>query len=130
MKYDYILKSEKIYTLDDGLPMATWIAVKDKKIAEVGMDPFPEGEIIKDLGKNTIIPGLIDSHVHGGTTAVMLSNINLAQVTSIEETLELINEKCKTTDEDLVIASFFIQPQIREGRYPTRQELDKVSHEL
>jgi len=128
MKYDYILKSEKIYTLDDGLPMATWIAVKDKKIAEVGMDPFPEGEIIKDLGKNTIIPGLIDSHVHGGTTAVMLSNINLAQVTSIEETLELINEKCKTTDEDLVIASFFIQPQIREGRYPTRQELDKVSH--
>jgi hypothetical protein len=128
MNYDYVLTGKKIYTLDEAMPKADWAGVKGKKIVGVGKGPLPSGVKVLDLGESTVVPGLIDSHAHGGTTAVMCNGVNLIAAESIDEILSLIDERCRTTDEDLVFATFFIQPQIKEGRYPTRQELDKVSH--
>ncbi len=128
MNYDYILTGKAIYTLDEDHPAADWVAVKDKKIAKVGDGPIPEGCERKDFGDNIIIPGLIDSHVHAGQTAIMMGGVNLINAVTIEEVLNLIDERCKTTEDDLVFAPFFIVAQIEENRFPTRKELDAVSH--
>lgn len=127
MNCDYLLTSKKIYTLDEENPHADWIAVKDKKILEVGTGPLPAGCEIKDFGDSVVIPGIIDSHVHGCNTAVMLSGVSLMEAASVEEALALIEKRCETTEEDLVLAPFYIIPQIKEGRFPTRAELDAVS---
>ncbi|MCE2603989.1 hypothetical protein LH384_33420, partial [Pseudomonas aeruginosa] len=87
---------------------ADWVAVKDKKIAKVGDGPIPEGCERKDFGDNIIIPGLIDSHVHAGQTAIMMGGVNLINAVTIEEVLNLIDERCKTTEDDLVFAPFYI----------------------
>ncbi|MCL2580288.1 MAG: amidohydrolase family protein [Oscillospiraceae bacterium] len=128
MDCDYVLKGRKIYTLDDGKPQADWVAVKGEKIAFVGSGDVPAHCKILDLKDSVILPGLIDSHVHGGTTAVMCSGVNLVDAVEVSDILNRIEQRCAATEDDLVIASFFVMPQVKEGRYPTRQELDRVSH--
>lgn len=128
MDCNYVLKGKKIYTLDERKPTADWVIIKDKKIYKAGTGAVPEGYKVKDFEDNIIIPGIIDSHVHGCNTAVMLSGVSLMEADSIKDVLNLIEERCSTTDEELVLAPFFIVPQIKEGRFPTRKELDSVSH--
>ena len=128
MDCDFILKSKKIFTLDDALPEADWVAVKGKKILHVGKDAPPNNCKELDLGDSIVFPGLIDTHVHGGTTAVVNSGVNLMNATEIDEVLCKLEERCRETEDDLVFGSFFMQQQIKENRYPTRQELDKISH--
>lgn len=128
MNCDYILTGKKIYTLDSLKPNADWIAVKDKKILEVGTGEIPTGCEVKNFGDSIIIPGLIDSHVHAINTAVMMSGVNMMEATSVKAALELIEERCRTTDEELVLAPFYILEQIDERRFPNREELDAVSY--
>jgi len=126
--YDYILTADRIYTMDEAMPQADWVAIKDRKIVKVGLGEIPSGYEVKDFEKRIVLPGLIDSHVHGCNTAILLAGVNLMEATSVSEALELIEQRCKSTDEDIVFAPFFIIPQIKEGRFPTRKELDKVSN--
>ena len=128
MNYDYILKANTIYTMDDDAPKADWVAVKDGKIAKVGTGEVPAGEEVKDFGDNVVLPGLIDAHVHAYNTAVMYEAVNLIECKSIQEVLDLVEERCKTTSDDVVFAPNFIPWEIAEGRFPTIQELDSVSH--
>ena len=110
MNCDYILTGGKIYTLDEAKPEADWVAVKDGKILEVGVGPIPDACEIRSFGTHTILPGLIDSHVHGCNTAVMLSGVSLMEATSVAEALALIEERCRNTEEELVFAPFYIIP--------------------
>ena len=128
MNCDCVLTGKKIYTLDEKQPEADWIAVEGKKIVKVGSGPVPEGVPVKHFEGGTVIPGIIDSHVHAGNTAIMLSGVNLIDAVSLDEVLERIDERCRTTDEELVFAPFFIISQIKEGRFPNIAELDSVSH--
>ncbi|MCR5034000.1 MAG: amidohydrolase family protein, partial [Clostridia bacterium] len=128
MNYDYILRADTIYTMDDDAPKADWVAVRDGKIAKVGMGEIPEGEEVKDYGSNTILPGLIDTHVHAYNTAVMYEAVNLIECTTVQQVLDLVEKRCVETDEDLVLAWNYVVLQIEEARFPTIQELDAISH--
>lgn len=43
-----------------------WLLVKGGKIAQIGMGTAPDDEETVDAQGNTLIPGFIDVHVHGG----------------------------------------------------------------
>ena len=46
--------------IDDG-----WLRIVDGRVAAVGAEPAPDGpDTVIDLGGRTVIPGLIDAHVH------------------------------------------------------------------
>lgn len=128
MSFDYILTGKKIYTLNDSKENADWIAVKDGKIVEVGTGNVPGGCELKEFPEGIIIPGLIDSHVHAGNTAIMLSGVSMIDVTSVGQALKCIEERCLNTEDDIVFAPFFIPQQVKEQRFPNRKELDSVSH--
>jgi predicted amidohydrolase YtcJ len=66
---DAIYVNGNIYTVDDDFSVATALAVKDGKLVYVGNDAGAQayaaaGTEIVDLGGQTVIPGLIESHVH------------------------------------------------------------------
>src|SRR4051794_14920366 len=66
---DLILHHGKILTVDKAFSIAQAIAVKDGKILRVGSDAdvlASKGDKtqIIDLAGKTVLPGLIDSHVH------------------------------------------------------------------
>ena len=66
MKADQIIKNAKVFTADEGKPLASALVVKDGKFAyvgdEAGLADF-EGEVT-DLGGKFVMPGIVDSHIH------------------------------------------------------------------
>ncbi len=60
---DLLLHNGQILTLDAGHSIQSSIAISGTEILAVGVDVEGCAEVL-DLGGRTVIPGLIDSHVH------------------------------------------------------------------
>ncbi|AGF58781.1 hypothetical protein B0P06_002899 [Clostridium saccharoperbutylacetonicum] len=82
---DMILCNGKIVTVDDEFKIAEAVAIIGDTILAVGeneeMKLFegPQTEIINLQGK-TVIPGLIDSHLHASMCAKEINNLNISEV--------------------------------------------------
>ncbi|UCC62915.1 MAG: amidohydrolase, partial [Anaerolineae bacterium] len=79
---DLILRNAKIYTLDARNTVAQAVAVKDGRILAVGSDAEVEAlsgpaTAAVDLGGQTVIPGIFDSHNHLMEVGAKLSQIRL-----------------------------------------------------
>ncbi|MDP6430366.1 MAG: amidohydrolase family protein [Rhodospirillales bacterium] len=66
---DHLLVNGKVLTVDDEFAIAEAIAIKGEHIAAVGTDAeiralAGPGTKVTDVGGKTVIPGLIDNHVH------------------------------------------------------------------
>lgn len=83
---------------------------------------------IVDLHGKTVIPGLIDSHTHILWAATSELNGELFIPQSIEELLDYVRERTKELPEGQWIHLRNTYPtRLKEYRYPTIEELDKVS---
>jgi predicted amidohydrolase YtcJ len=90
------LYNAKVHTLDPGFPAATAIAVEGGKILAVGDDesilnlrsggaPGSKAEVaVYDAGGRTIIPGLIDAHIHLEHFAFGLQKVDCETATRAE----------------------------------------------
>ncbi|MDR1136478.1 MAG: amidohydrolase, partial [Clostridiales Family XIII bacterium] len=82
---DTIYMNGNIYTVDDDFSVVTAIAVKDGKILDVGSDKAITDDYqgtntkVVDLGGKTVIPGLIESHMHYQALGELLDNIDIFQ---------------------------------------------------
>jgi len=63
---DLVLKNGKIWTGDESIPWANWIAVTDGKISALGQESEnpPVGKKEIDLDGKLATPGFNDSHVY------------------------------------------------------------------
>ncbi len=130
MGYDLLLKNGNIITMDTTLPRTEWVGVKDGIIAATGnSEHVPESaKKIIDLKGKTVLPGLIDSHVHVMLSGLYLNAVNLENAKSIDEILRMMEEACKGQENDTwVFGVGLLVPNIKEGRFPTKWELDRVS---
>jgi predicted amidohydrolase YtcJ len=90
--YDLILHNGSIYTMDASQPQVSALALAGNRIAAVGQvqdlrpDLSPHGTVL-DLEGSTIVPGLIDSHLHFSGYSLRLSQVDLQEVPSLEEAL-------------------------------------------
>jgi len=129
---DLILYNANIYTLNKKKPKAQAIAIKDKKITAVGTNQ----EILKLKTKNTkiinlkgetVIPGLIDCHVHMSAFAHTLQQINLYNITSITQLQQKLKQAAaKKPQNTWIIARGFDHEKFKEKRLPTKFDLDKA----
>jgi predicted amidohydrolase YtcJ len=92
---DLVVRGARIYTVNPAQPTASAIAVKDGRILAVG-DRLEQhiGPATKVMEANgaTIIPGLIDSHVHLAGLGQGLEMLDLREANSIEEVLAMVRE--------------------------------------
>ncbi len=130
-QYDLVLKNGNVITMDKELNKAKWIAVKNHKIAAIGNDdssPQNAAKII-DLKGKTVLPGLSDCHSHVLSAGLYLSAVNMSEVRSIEQVLDIIERECRQRkDDSWVFCVNYVDQLIEEKRFPDRWELDKVSH--
>src|SRR3982074_1881463 len=128
---DTILLNGKIITLDGASSVAQAVAIHDGKILAVGSDADVRKRAdarttIINLGGRTVIPGLIDSHIHalraGLTYSVELSWIG---VPSLAKGLELIREAARNSRPGtwIKIGGGWTEMQFPEKRGPTVDEL-------
>jgi predicted amidohydrolase YtcJ len=72
---DLVLRNGKLITVDEQNSIYQAIAIRDGRILMVGANEFIDEIIgdkteIIDLGGKTVLPGLIDSHLHLGSYGV------------------------------------------------------------
>jgi len=130
---DLILHHGRVVTVDPNFSSQQAVAVKDGKILRVGSD----AEVLKlkdsstqiiDLDGKMVLPGLMDSHVHPGTAAMTEFDHPVPTMESIADVLEYIRQRAAAAgDGKWVNLSQVFITRLKEQRYPTRQELDRVA---
>ena len=124
---DTILLNGKIITLDAKSSVVQALAIRDGRVVAVGTNDEIRklaGAATKtvDVGGRTVIPGLIDSHIHalraGLTYSVELSWIG---VPSLAKGLELIREAARNSRPGtwIKIGGGWTEMQFPEKRGPT-----------
>jgi predicted amidohydrolase YtcJ len=129
---ELIVYHAKLVTVDPQFSFRQAMAVKDGRITAVGTDDQilptkgPATQLL-DAGGKTILPGLIDSHVHPGAAMTEFDH-TIPEMESIDDVLTYVKERAKAVGEGnwIVLQQIFIT-RLKEQRYPTRDELDAAA---
>ena len=129
---DLILHHGKIITVDKSSTIVEAIAVRDGKILALGSDAdilktkSPATTVI-DLQGRTVIPGLIDSHVHPGAAMTEFDH-DLPEMESVEDILDYVKKRAAILGPGkwIHISQVFIT-RLKDPRYPTKAELDAAA---
>jgi predicted amidohydrolase YtcJ len=130
---DLILVNGKIVTVDEQFTIAQAVAVKDGRILDVGADrevleTKGDGTEVLDLAGKMVLPGLMDSHTHPTSASMFEFDHTVPEMTSIDDVLEYIRSRTEVEPDGswITVNQVFIT-RLREQRYPTRAELDRVA---
>lgn len=129
---DLIVTNGRVMTMDDANPNAEAVAVKGNEILATGSRKDIEGlqakhtRIVDAAGK-TVMPGLIESHVHIFMGSAELENLDLAPIQGIDNLTAAVRKFAASRPNDkLIYANSVAYNVIGDGIYVTRHDLDKV----
>lgn len=130
---DLILYHGKIVTVDPQFRIAQALAVRDGRILATGSDSEvlnlagPNTEKL-DLQGKTVLPGLIDSHVHAHAASMFEFDHTVPDMETVEDVLNYVRGRAAVLKPGqwIVVSQVFIT-RLKEQRYPTRQELDRAA---
>src|SRR5438105_9108138 len=126
-----ILINGKILTVDAQFSIQEALAVRDGKILAIGKTAdvrklADSRTRVIDLQGRTVIPGLIDSHLHGIRAALSFSTeVNWIGASSLDDALGKIRQAARTMKPGawLIVAGGWNVQQLKEKRVPTQAEL-------
>jgi predicted amidohydrolase YtcJ len=133
MLADLVLLDGKVITMDPSQPSADAIAVKKDRIVNVGTNEgitswIGEATRVINLQGKTVVPGLIDSHIHVTDFGKFLTWIDFKDITSIEELKKRIRKRAQKIPKGRwIIGSGWNQTRFVEKRYPNHWDLDEVT---
>jgi predicted amidohydrolase YtcJ len=130
---DLILHNGKIVTVDPSFSITSALAVQGDRIlaagndSEIGALAGADTRRI-DLQGKTVLPGLTDSHLHAVGAAMYEFDHPVPDMETIDDVLRHIQSRVAVLPEGqwISISQVFIT-RLREQRYPTREELDRVA---
>ncbi len=132
---DLILTNGRFYTLDPASTVARAVAIKDGRIVAVGGDAAVgdlagPGTRRLDVNGRAVIPGIFDNHHHLMSVGAKLSSIRLDECRSLEEMMELVQERARITPPgEWIIGQGFNEHNFADGRLPTRHDIDPATSE-
>ncbi|GAA1524110.1 amidohydrolase [Streptomyces albidochromogenes] len=129
---DLVLVNARVHTVDDKLPEARAMAVRDGRVAWLGDDAGaarwtgPHTEVL-DAGGRLVLPGFIDAHNH-----VRLGSDDACVQLAGVRTLDGIHERVRAwhtahPDAEWIEAEAFDYSAIPGGRMPRAEDLDPVT---
>ena len=134
MEADLVLLDCNVLTMNLSQPQAEAIAIKEDKIFKVGTNE----EISRVIGENTkvvelkngetVLPGLIDTHVHIADFGRFLTWLNLKGAKSIKEMKNIIKKRVqKTPQGKWILGQGWNQTILTEKRIPNVHDLNDAA---
>ena len=132
---DTVLFDGKVVTVDKDFSIPDAIALSDGRVLATGTSNSMKklaGDHARviDLGGRTVIPGLIDGHIHGIRAAQTFgTEVNWIGVPSLKQALETIAEAAKSQAPGswIVVAGGWTEAQFAEKRRPTPLEIARAA---
>ena len=129
------LVNGKIHTMDERDSVVSSVLIRGGRF--VAMDPddkaFDDCTEVVDLEQRTVIPGLIDNHVHYIRIANRpgYDHRDLEVTFTLADALSSIQQKTESVPSGSLITTIggIRRTQWQEQRFPTREELDQVAPE-
>ncbi len=133
MSASIAIVNANIKTMNPNQPSAQAMAIQGNRILKVGsnqdIEPFiGENTRVMHLEGKTVLPGLIDTHIHVADYGRCLMWLDLTEAKSIADLQQLIKEKAKTMLSDRwIIGQGWNETRFQEKRPPTIAELDEAA---
>ena len=132
---DLVLVNGKIVTIDARSSVQEALAIRDGKILALGSSReirklAAAGSRVVDLGGRSVIPGLIDSHLHAIRAALSFTTeVNWIGARSLPEAMGRIHEAAQRMPPGawLIVAGGWNELQFAERRRPTQAELEAAA---
>lgn len=128
-----ILTNGNIITIENEIPKAEAIAIKDERIIAVGSKKDIEkykGEETKeiDLQGKTALPGLIDAHIHFPLLGQRLKQLYLDNTTNFQQVLDIVADQVKKAKPgEWITGRGWHTVYWKTKEYPDNSELNKIS---
>ncbi len=121
-----------IYTMDSREPQATALAIENGRILAVGTTEDIRLQCGRadveeiDLGGATVLPGLIDNHLHVANHGIKLSTLDFTSATCVAEMLKMLREWVISVPQgEWVVGVGWNENQFSDRRPPSLQELNE-----
>lgn len=130
---DLAIVNANIKTMNPNQPTAQALAIKGNRIVKVGsnedIEPLiGENTRVLHLEDKTVLPGLIDTHIHVADYGRCLMWLDLASAKSIAELQQLVKEKAKlVTAGRWIIGQGWNETRFKEQHPPTAADLDEAA---
>jgi predicted amidohydrolase YtcJ len=132
---DLILINGNIITVEENFPEAEALAVKGDRIMSLGKND----EILKYKGEHTkvidvegrtVIPGLIDAHMHFIGLGEGSKKIYLDKTTDYQQVLDIVQDAVKKAKPgEWIMGSGWHTANWKNKEYPDNSELDRISQD-
>lgn len=142
-RHDLVLHNGKVITLDGRSTIAEAVAVRDGRVRVVGSSAQVRKDAAAttreiDLAGRSVIPGLLDAHAHMDREGLKArGGVPIAGLRSVGEIVDAVEAAVKKArpGEWVVLMPMGEPPhdyvhrpdQLKDGRFPTRDDLDAVS---
>lgn len=125
---DLIVSAQTIHTVEPATPLAMAFAVRNGRFVYVGS---LEGALalrgskteVVDFGNATILPGLIDAHMHLTAVGQALHEVDLYHVTSFDEVVRRTVAFAKTSPDTWIVGGGWDQNLWNGKAFPTHDAL-------
>lgn len=130
---DFVITNANVLTVDRNFRRAEAIAVRGEQILAVGRDRqlaklIVERTRVIDAGGRTVMPGLIDSHVHSYRAALSELGERKPVLASLAQAFAYIRaQTTKLPAGNWIILERVYPTRMAEGRLPTKTELDRAA---
>ena len=133
MKYDYLIKSTAVFNSVDDRPFPGGVVVSGNRIAAVVpaselAEYENECENVLDYGDRLVMPGLIDAHIHAGSSMDYVDEdycVNVSSATTFDGVMEIIKGFAEAHPDNRFIfgigLNFF---DMTDGVHPTAAIID------
>jgi predicted amidohydrolase YtcJ len=128
---DLILHNGKVVTVDAAFRVVGAIAISGGRITAAGTSADilkserAPGTRVVDLAGKTVLPGLIDAHVHALEAGLSEYRTGLPALDSIAAIQEYIRTAARLRPKGAwIVVPRTLPPRLKEMRFPTKQDLD------